>query len=103
MTTSDPCYRLIVAGPLSQTVAQLIDARFGLAVSVNPNGADTAVDFTADQPALRALLTLLWDFGHDLIAILECPHLPKPSGDLPTRSPEVWVSLTPTHPKERTP
>jgi hypothetical protein len=72
MTTSDTCYRLIVAGHLSQTVTQLIDSRFGSAAAINSSGPDSAVDLTADQPALRALLTLLWDLGHDLVAICGC-------------------------------
>jgi len=73
MTTSDTCYRLVVAGRLSQTVTQLIDSRFGSAASIGRRGPDSAVDLTADQPALRALLTLIWDLGHDLVAICECP------------------------------
>ncbi len=72
MTTSDTCYRLVVAGRLSQTVTQLIDSRFGSAASIDRRGPDSAVDLTADQPALRALLTLLWDLGHDLVAICDC-------------------------------
>ena len=73
MTTSDTCYRLVVAGPLSQTVIQLIDSRFGSAASIGRIGPDSAVDLTADQPALRALLTLLWDLGQDLVAIRRGP------------------------------
>ena len=73
MTTSDTCYRLVVAGRLSQTVTQLIDSRFGSAASIDRRGPDSAVDLTADQPALRALLTLLWDLGHDLVAIGQHP------------------------------
>lgn len=73
MSASDSCYRLTVAGPLSQTVAQLIEARFGAATSVTSSGTDSSVDLAADQAALRALLTLLWDFGHDLLAIGQFP------------------------------
>jgi hypothetical protein len=78
MTTSDTCYRLVVAGRLSQTVTQLIDSRFGSAASIGRRGPDSAVDLTADQPALRALLTLLWDLGHDLVAICECADQTQP-------------------------
>jgi len=67
--TADNCYRLIVAGPLSQTAAQIIDTRFGSAASISRSGRDSEVRLTSDQPALRALLTLLWDLGHDLVAI----------------------------------
>jgi len=81
MTTSDTCYRLVVAGRLSHTVTQLIDSRFGSTASIGRSGPDSVVDLTADQPALRALLTLLWDLGHDLVSIRECPdrEQPKPA------------------------
>jgi hypothetical protein len=78
MTTSDTCYRLVVAGRLSQTVTQLIDSRFGSAASIGPSGPDSAVDLTADQPALRALLTLLWDLGHELVGICRCAGRTQP-------------------------
>ena len=69
MTPSTSCYRLTLAGHLSQTATQLIDARFGAAPSIRCVGADSTVDLVADQPALRSLLTLLWDLGHELVAI----------------------------------
>jgi hypothetical protein len=113
MTTSDTCYRLIVAGHLSQTVAQLIDSRFGSAASISSSGPDSAVDLTADQPALRALLILLWDLGHDLVAIRGCPDRTPPLGgvlpahrtaDLRTESgPEPVVPHSADLQKERTP
>ena len=68
MTYPGTCYRLVVAGPLSRLLVNTIDARFGSAASVEPTGSDTAVLLTADQSSLRALLTLLWDVGHDLVA-----------------------------------
>ena len=73
MTTSSERFRLIVAGPIAQAAAELIEARFGLAAAVHRLGNDTAVDLTADQPSLRALVTLLWDLGHELLAILKLP------------------------------
>jgi len=82
MTTSDTCYRLVVAGRLSHTATQLIDSRFGSAASIGRRGPDSAVDLTADQPALRALLTLLWDLGHDLLAICECADRTQPAEGL---------------------
>ena len=113
MTTSDTCYRLVVAGRLSQTVTQLIDSRFGSAASVGRRGPDSAVDLTADQPALRALLTLLWDLGHDLVAICECADRTQPvdgllsahrNADLRTPSGLASAVLNSADlPKERTP
>jgi hypothetical protein len=72
MTRSGTCYRLVVAGRLSQLLVDTIDARFGAAASIRPSGADTTVVLTADQPSLRALLTLLWDVGHELVGVTAC-------------------------------
>lgn len=69
MTPSDPRYRLIIAGRISDTFATLIYARFGTAVSIDSGSTNATVDLAADQAALRALLTLLWDLGHELVAI----------------------------------
>lgn len=85
MTVPGPCYRLVVAGVLPATVVEIVDARFGPAASISAHGRDSAVDLIADQPALRALLTLLWDHGHDLLAIRTCAH--RTAGALPVRSP----------------
>jgi hypothetical protein len=69
MTRSGTCYRLVVAGRPSRLLVDTIDARFGSAALIRPSGDDTAVLLTADQPALRALLMLLWDVGHELVAV----------------------------------
>ena len=69
MTRSGTCYRIVVAGRLSRPLVDTIDARFGSAASIRPSGKDTAVLLTADQPSLRALVTLLWDLGHELMAV----------------------------------
>ena len=113
MTTSDTRYRLIVAGRLSQTVTELIDSRFGSAASVSTSGPDSSVELTADQPALRALLTLLWDLGHEIVAILQ-PRTGSEASDAsvsPSTSLDAYTGSgpgshrVPTHPcpKERTP
>lgn len=73
MTPSGTCYRLVVFGRLSRLLVDTIDARFGSAASISPSGSDTAVLLTADQSSLRALLTLLWDVGHELVAVTGCP------------------------------
>ena len=72
MTRSGICYRLVVAGRLSQLIVDTIDDRFGAAASVRVRGENTAVVLTADQTSLRALVTLLWDVGHELVAISAC-------------------------------
>jgi hypothetical protein len=73
MASSSDRYRLIVAGPIAQAAAELIEARFGVAAAIHGLDDNTAVDLTADQPSLRALVTLLWDLGHELLAILKFP------------------------------
>jgi hypothetical protein len=63
-------YRIIVAGSLSQAAGQLITARFGPSAVIDDSRRDTTVELAADQAALRALLTMLWDLGHE-VAILQ--------------------------------
>ena len=59
-------YRLSVTGPVPRRLVETITHRFGN-VSVGRNGEDTVLDAVlVDQPSLRALLTLLWDAGHDV-------------------------------------
>ena len=59
-------YRLSVTGPVPRRLVETITCRFGN-VSVGRNGEDTVLDAVlVDQPSLRALLTLLWDAGHDV-------------------------------------
>jgi hypothetical protein len=62
-------YRVTVAGPLPGSLAGVIRARFA-GVSIRPGTGRTALELDAvDQPALRALLTLLWDVGHDVLSV----------------------------------
>lgn len=74
VSTSHTRYRLVVAGRLSRTAVQLIDSRFGPAASLGDSGPDSTVDLAGDQPALRAVLTLLWDLGHDLLSMQDVPE-----------------------------
>ena len=61
--TRPVCYRLAIAGPLPETVARTIRARFD-PVAIHTDGEGTMLDIgPVDQPALRALLTLLRDVG----------------------------------------
>ena len=81
MTRPGTCYRLVVAGPPSRLLVDTIDARFGSAASVRPSGSDTSVLLTADQSSLRALLTLLWDVGHELVTVSACAGAQEPDTD----------------------
>jgi hypothetical protein len=59
-------YRLSVAGPVPRRLVETITHRFGN-IAVGRDGEDTVLDAVlVDQPSLRALLTLLWDAGHDV-------------------------------------
>ena len=64
------CYQLTVVGRLPSSVTTTIVARFGDGVRIRPIDGRTTLTLGAiDQPALRALLILLWDFGHDVLAM----------------------------------
>jgi len=63
---------LTVSGPVARSVVAAMRARFG---AVSPparvNGTDATVltvDVT-DQAAVRALMLMLWDSGHDVLAM----------------------------------
>lgn len=62
-------FRLTVRGPLPRCVVEDIGARF-TGATVRQAGPVTCVELGhADQPALRALLTLLWDVGQDVLSL----------------------------------
>ena len=66
-------YRLSVTGPVPRRLVETISHRFGN-VSVCRSGDDTVLDAVlVDQPSLRALLTLLWDAGHDVHDVSSTP------------------------------
>ena len=51
---------------MPRRLVETITNRFGN-VTVGREGEDTVLDTVlVDQPSLRALLTLLWDAGHDV-------------------------------------
>jgi len=56
-------YRLEISGPLPHVAREELRRRFG-DVQVRSDGDATVVSgLTADQAALRAALSLLWDLG----------------------------------------
>jgi hypothetical protein len=60
---------LVVAGQLAGSLLDLIRSRFG-AVTTEVVGTGTTVVVGGLDPASqRALLTLLWDTGHDVISM----------------------------------
>jgi hypothetical protein len=61
--------RIVLAGPLSEQARAAIDDRF-TATTVTSHAATTVVELAcADQPAVRAVLTLLWDLGHNVLSL----------------------------------
>ncbi len=59
-------YHLALAGPVPAVVAEAIRGRFG-DVTVRPDGPQTILEGPiADQAAVRALLTMLWDAGGEV-------------------------------------
>jgi hypothetical protein len=69
------CYQLTVAGRLPNSVLTTIVARFGDDVRIRPvDGCTTLTIGAMDQPALRALLILLWDFGHEVRSLSSGVH-----------------------------
>lgn len=66
--------RVTASGPLSAAAAQAIRARYDCVV-LSTSDHRTVLDLDGlDQSALRGLLTLLWDFGHDVIAVSDQPR-----------------------------
>jgi hypothetical protein len=64
------CYQLMITGPLSRSASTAITDRFA-GVSITRCATDTVVRIRdADQAALRALLTLVWDVGHDVLSLV---------------------------------
>jgi len=63
--------RITVAGRLGVAATRALRAQYGCVVlSRHESDCRTVlVQDGLDQPALRGLLTLLWDFGHDVIAV----------------------------------
>jgi nicotinamidase-related amidase len=68
-------YRLEIRGPLAHVVQEELHRRFG-DVQVRSDRDRTVVSgLTADQAALRAVLSLLWDVGSE-VRLVEAITLP---------------------------
>jgi len=74
-------YRLSVTGRLPKMVTELVADRFGSAAVISADESRTVVDIDGDQAALRALLTLLWDVGHDVRSVSRSGVPPQPADD----------------------
>ena len=74
MDTPAERYRLSVKGPVSRAAAELVANRYGRSAELVADGEDTVVELAGDQAALRSLLTLLWDLGHEVLAVVGREH-----------------------------
>jgi len=62
--------RITVAGPLSVAAGRALRSQFGPSLRVGRSDQTIVLDLDGlDQPAIRGLLTLLWDLGHDVVAV----------------------------------
>lgn len=73
-------YQLLVTGRLPETVRALVGERFGPTAVIVTDAPCTVVDIDADQAALRALLTLLWDVGQEVHSIRRSEGRPESDG-----------------------
>lgn len=66
--------RVTVAGPLSQAATRALQGQYGQALNIDRVDRETVLDLNGlDQPAVRGVLTLLWDLGHDVVAVTNQP------------------------------
>jgi hypothetical protein len=65
-----PRYELTMRGPISRTVLDVVRTRFDHVSTPGADGTVLVVD-NIDQASVRALLTLLWDTGHHVLAFEE--------------------------------
>lgn len=63
---------IVVRGPLAESFVRLIASRFS-ALTVSPGQVGTRLTGEMDQSTERALLSLLWDTGHDVVSMQSTP------------------------------
>ncbi|WP_410611211.1 hypothetical protein [Amycolatopsis sp. lyj-109] len=66
-------HELRLRAPIAHTVLDVIRARFDRVSTPGPDGTVLIVG-NLDQASVRALLTLLWDTGHEVLAFEETSH-----------------------------
>jgi hypothetical protein len=67
---------LTVTGPVAESVIQAIAARFDVDATRTSDHTLLTVD-CVDQAAVRALMTMLWDSGHQVVTMSTAPpHRP---------------------------
>jgi len=59
---------LTLRGPLAGSLLGLIRTRFDRVSAPDPDGTVLIIE-NLDQASVRALLTLLWDSGHEVLSL----------------------------------
>ena len=68
-------FELRLGGSLAHTVLDVIQARFERVGAPAADGTVLIIE-NVDQAAVRALLTLLWDTGHEVLSLTPLPDRP---------------------------
>lgn len=64
----------MVRGRVAASTVELLSARFAaLSIARTADGEATALSGDMDRATERALLTLLWDMEHDVVAVSHAP------------------------------
>jgi hypothetical protein len=67
-------YHLELTGPVPARLAEQIRCRFGPVIITTASGHAVLDGRVADQPAARALLTLVWDAGAEVRLLVLSDH-----------------------------
>lgn len=70
MRMAPPRCELTLSEPISRILLDVIRTRFDHVSTLGADGTVLIVE-NVDQASVRALLTLLWDTGHDVLAFEE--------------------------------
>lgn len=81
-------YELLLGRPIARRLRDLLRSRFD-GVSTPGDDPNSLVVDGLDQSALRALLTLLWDTGNEVLAVNAAapPRVEPATGDAPPPRP----------------
>ena len=66
-------YELRLSAPIAHTLLDLIRTRFDHVTTPGADGTLLIIE-NIDQASVRALLTLLWDTGHEVLSFQEMNH-----------------------------
>ena len=66
-------YELRLRTPIAHTLLDVIRTRFDHVTTPGADGTTLVVE-NVDQASVRALLTLLWDTGHEVLSFEERNH-----------------------------